>query len=152
MAERRPRRLRLIALAASCLALLAGCAPRVQWAGAAAFNLRSDQRPRDRIAFIYFRDWYEVECTEFESTVFEDPAVVNELNTLYCIILEEDHNGPLAEAWGVDQTPGYVFLAPEGRVLAVHAGPQSTDEFVETLNTARARWRGEQPSTPEAAP
>lgn len=136
------------ALSALTLALsLTGCQPGIHW----SLGRFEDVHPRavrdNRLTFVYFRDWWSQDCTDFEENVLKQSAVLAATTDMVCIPLDFSWDARRAADWGIDRTPGFVIVDPAGNVLEMGAGPTNTEELLAAIARAKGRLAG-QPQAP----
>jgi hypothetical protein len=106
-------------------------------------------RAENKLTFVYFRNWYATGCTEFEENVLKQPPVLHATTDLACVPLDFDWDRPLAERWGIRQTPAFVIVDPEGRVLARGEGDISLETLLDAIGQAKEEFA---PMTQPAVP
>jgi hypothetical protein len=126
--------------------LSGGCARSVKWRLDSFDRVQADSRVQNKLTFVYFRNWYSVECTRFEESVLKDPAVLDALLPFNCVPLDFDRDRPLAEAWGIQKPPAFVVVDGTSRVMASGMGAMSVTGVLDALRRAR-----EGPSSPPPA-
>ncbi len=118
---------------------VSGCQRGVRWkVGSPSAGLTEGER-QNKPTFVYFRNWYSVECTEFEEQVLKHPDVLRETDAIVCVPLEYDWDRPLAKEWGLDRVPSYAIIAPDGRMLSRAEAPISVERIIRDLQSARAK-------------
>ncbi len=90
-----------------------------------------------KVTFVYFRNWYSIECTNFEEKTLKDVEVLFETTSMVNIPLDFDYDRVLAEQWDIDAVPAYVLLAPDGQVLAMRKPPLTRDQLLTDIRDAR---------------
>lgn len=128
----------------------AGCAPQMQWRGFAFEPVYTESRRQSKLTLVFLRNWYSIECTEFEEQVLSDPDVIAAARMINCVKVEESTpvDSALALAWGVDVTPGVVIIAPDGKVLAALQGEITKTELLKAIADAERAHPG--PARPPA--
>lgn len=109
-------------------------------------DTQQDARRDNKLTFVYFRNWYSVECTDFEERVLKDPEVVAEARKMVCTKLEYDWYEELARSWGLSEVPAFAIIAPDGRVMASAQGLTTRAEVLQAMRHAISAH------TPEPAP
>lgn len=117
--------------------LSSGCARSVKWRLDSFDRVQADSRAQNKLTFVYFRNWYSVECTRFEEGVLKDPSVLDTLAAFNCVPLDFDRDRPLAEAWGVQKPPAFVVVDGASRVLASGKGAMSVASVLDALKRAQ---------------
>ncbi len=120
--------------------LVAGCNHGVRWEFGSYADAHRVAGASNRVTFVYFRNWYSVECTNFEEQVLKDPEVLAETNDMVCVPLELDWDRPLAQQWQLTAAPAFVIVAPDGNVLARGQAPFNRDELLKVMRNAKARF------------
>lgn len=127
----------------------AGCTPGIQWRDYAYDAARDASRRGNKLAFIYFRQWSSVECTQFEEKVLKDPRILQATTDLYCVALEFGWDEGLARDWGITAPPAVALVDPQGRVLAKSEGLVSAEELLKRVQAAQLLFekppRGDSP-------
>ena len=116
---------------------LAGCSPGINWRAYAWDPGAADTARKGKVAFVYFRHWAVVQCTEFEEKVLKDPAILTATAELYCVVLDYRVDKRLADEWGISEPPGGAFLDPGGRVLDRFSGSLSVEALRDRIASAR---------------
>jgi hypothetical protein len=124
-------------LALLCLPL-AGCAPAVPWQFGRYEDVQRRSADANQLFFVYFRNWYLKECTDFEENVLKQPEVLRELRSMICTPLDFDWDRARADRWGVSAVPACVIVAPDGAVLAVEQTPIIAEQLLSTLRSVKA--------------
>lgn|GEM_PF-1216212 len=118
-----------------------GCGEGVRWELAGFLEVHSRAAAADRLTFVYFRNWYRKECTDFEESVLKDPEVLRETSHFACVPLEYQRGDrELGQRWGVTATPAFAVIAPDGRVLAYSNPPIKKEQLIEALRAARRQF------------
>lgn len=139
-ALRRGRHLFVCQTLLGFVALFAGgCAPRIPWRFSDYEEARQTAERENKLTFVYFRNWYAVECTRFEDNVLSAQAVVDAVSDMVCVPLDLDWDRPLARTWDIDQAPAIVVTEPDGSRLAGRAGACSVQELLAIVHEARQR-------------
>lgn len=127
------------ALAGLAVVLCAGCSQGVNWRRFAydADDIAADAR--GQLVFVYLRHWSVPACTKFEEEVLQNSKVLDETKTMYCVVINFSADRHLANAWGIAEPPGVVFLTADGHVLRVLNGFKSVDEMLGAIADARAK-------------
>ena len=128
---------------------MAGCSPGIRWQGYVFDPVYAKSRAENKLTFVYFRNWYAVECTEFEESVLKQPVVREAVANLISVALSFDWDRPLADRWGIRQTPAFVIVDPEGRVLAHGEGDISLEALLDAVEQAKEEFA---PMTQPAVP
>ncbi len=123
-----------------------GCSTAIRWQGPTYPEALATARAQKRLTFVYFRNWYSVECTDFEESVLKHPDVLAETRAMICVVLDFEWDRPLANQWHLSSAPAYALVAPDGEVLARGVRP-TRDELLMAMRGARAKAR-----TPAPAP
>ncbi len=127
-----------ILLVAVALGGVAGCGEGVKWDLATFPEVHARAAAADRLTFVYFRNWYRQECTDFEESVLKDPEVLRETGHFTCVPLEYQRGDQqLGQRWGLTQTPAFAVVAPDGRVLVRSNPPITKEQLLEALRAAR---------------
>jgi len=126
-----------------------GCSAGIRWQGYVFDPVYAKSRAENKLTFVYFRNWYAVECTEFEENVLKQPVVLEATPDLACVKLDFDWDRPLAEKWGVRQAPAFVIVDPAGRVLARGEGDISLEALLDAIDQAKEEFA---PMTQPAVP
>jgi len=142
-----PRRRWLLALA-GLAGGIAGCSQGVRWRLDSYENVQRLSRAEGKLTFVYFRNWYSVRCAQFEEHVLKNPEVLAATHALNCVPLEFDWDRRLAEQWGIDQTPGFVIINPQGRVVTLRAGEITVDDVLGAIARAREMQQTSEESKP----
>ncbi len=132
------------------LTLLAGCSEGVHWPGVTSIrwhgptyqDAHAVAQREHKLTFVYFRNWYLKDCTEFEEHMLGDLEVVGETRSLICTVLDFDWDRPLAEKWGIKMVPGFVITTPDDEVLVKQQRPISRDELLKALRLAKEKFGG----------
>lgn len=119
---------------------LSGCARGVRWNFGTFEDVHAQARVSDKLTFVYFRNWYMVECTEFEEQILKDPEVLAETDKFVCVPLSFDRDQQLAKRWGLAEPPAFVIVTPEGRVLHSADAPITKAELHAALRAAQASF------------
>jgi hypothetical protein len=146
------RRLGLVArlgLWGALAAALAGCQPGVRWRLGFVEDALAAGRAEHKLTFVYFRNWYSVECTDFEEHVLQEPRVLAATAGMVCVPLELNvaADRHLAESWGIKEAPGFAIVDPTGAVLETG----SKNITVESLLAAMQRASGRAAPTAQKA-
>ena len=137
-------------LAVCALPLLAGCDGGVQWEFRTFRDAHEIARDANKLTFVYFRNWYSVECTRFEENILKHPEVLAETRGMVCVPLDFDYDQSLARRWRLQKTPAYVIVTPDRSILARADAPITRDDLLEAMRLAKATFA---PSTqPRTAP
>lgn len=115
----------------------------MQWRGFAYEPVFMESRRDAKLTLVFLRNWYSVECTEFEEQVLGDPQVIAATRGLYCVKVEESTpvDRALALAWGIDATPAIVIVTPDSKVLVRMQGATMTvDDVLDAIAEARAAY------------
>jgi len=127
---------------AACATFLAtivtGCNQGVAWQGPTYTDAREVAQRSGQPIFVYFRNWYSVDCTRFEENVLKDPAVLAETRTMVCVPLDFDWDRPLAQQWRLTATPAFVIVTADGRVLARGQNPLTREDLLAAFRQARS--------------
>jgi len=115
-----------------------GCSNGVRWKIGTYRDAHELAERENKLTFAYLRNWYSVECTNFEEHVLKDPAVLAETQTMICVPLEADYDRQLTKAWELTTVPAFVIVAPDGRVLARGQTPITRDELLAAIRAAKA--------------
>jgi len=115
----------------------AGCTPGVRWEVGAFQEVFARTSRQHKLTFVYFRNWYSIECTNFEEKVLKNVEVLFETTTMVNIPLDFDYDRVLAEQWDIAAVPAYVLLAPDGQVLALRNPPLTRDQLLTDIRDAR---------------
>lgn len=137
---------RVLWLASGLCLLLAGCQPGVRWRLGRYEEAWADARQQRRLTFVYFRNWYSVDCTRFEDDVLKQPQVRAALDAFVCVPLEYEVDRALAERWNLSGTPAYAIVAPDGTVLEKGEGSCSAEELLAAIERARERFGAARPT------
>ncbi len=141
VARRTAGRLSGVLLVAVAVAGIGGCGEGVRWELAGFLEVHSRAAANDRLTFVYFRNWYRKECTDFEESVLKDPEVLRETSHFACVPLEfQRGDRELGQRWGVTATPAFAVIAPDGRVLAYSNPPITKEQLLEALRAARRQF------------
>jgi hypothetical protein len=129
------------------LSLVAGCGGSgVRWrVGLYRDNYDYAQREQ-KLSLVYFRNWYSVDCTNFEERVLKDPEVVAETRDMVCTLLEYGWYKDFAGKWGLTEVPAFAIVSPDGEVIARGQGAITRAELLDALRQAKGTM------TPESAP
>ncbi|MGE0480535.1 MAG: hypothetical protein AB7Q17_08695 [Phycisphaerae bacterium] len=119
---------------------MAGCAPGIAWRLETFDRVHADAKPAGKLTFVYFRNWYDVACTNFEEQVLKSPAVLKETADLVCVPLSYDWDRALAQPWGLDRAPAFAVVAPDGAVLASGQGTITEPALLDALRSAKAQY------------
>lgn len=106
----------------------------------------------DELTFVYFREWYRVECTEFEENVLKHPDVLPLTRSYVCVVLDTHWDRALMQRWGLEVSPAYAIVAPDGTVLARGQYPISVAEMSNALRTSRQHFESENVPASEPPP
>lgn len=114
----------------------------MQWRGFAYEPVFTESRRDAKLTLVFLRNWYSIECTEFEERVLGDPEIIAATRDLYCVKLEESTpvDRALALAWGVDVTPALVIVTPNAEVLVRRQGELSKADVLEAIAAAKAAY------------
>jgi len=126
---------------------LAGCGEGVYWPGVTSIRWHGPTYPEahavarkaDKLTFVYFRNWYRKECTDFEEHVLRDWEVVAETRPLICVMLDFDWDRPLADRWELKAAPAFVITAPDDEVLARQGPPITKQDVLRAIRGAREK-------------
>jgi hypothetical protein len=125
-----------------------GCAG-FRWQGRHFDLVHADARRDNRLTFVYLRNWYMVECTEFEEYVLNTEPVRDLLADTYCVKIEYDWSETLVKRWNVGEPPAFVIVDPQGEVVARSDAARTLDAVVEAIRQAKARFvQSTQPGAP----
>lgn len=132
---------------------LPGCAPGVRWELGTFQDIHPRSQAANKLTFVYFRNWYSVDCTRFEDNVLKNPEVLAETESVVCVALSFDYDRPLAEHWKLKAAPAFVIVAPDGQVLARGQAPITLPELLDAMRAAKAEFTattqpGTQPTQP----
>lgn len=137
-------------LFAGCFVLGAfGCSPGIRWYVAPMPDARAESARRSQLMFVYFRNWYEVDCTRFEEEVLKLSEVRSATSDMVCVPLAYDWDKDLAAQFAVGEPPAVVILTPDGEVAARLWGNISKEKLVQAINDAKQEFR---PTTQDAPP
>lgn len=120
------------------LCVLTGCSEGVAWRLGRFEDVFPQARDSGKPAFVYFRNWYSVECTRFEENVLKQPAILAESAAFFCIPLDFDYDRSWAERWGVRRSPAYVILDRDQHVLGRGEGEIGAEELLAAMQAAKA--------------
>lgn len=118
---------------------MGGCARGVRWEYGSFEDVQRRSQSSGRLMFVYFRNWYRVECTNFEEQTLKDPQVLTETDQYTCVPLDYDYDRRLAERWGIEQVPAYAIVTPDGQLLTQQQPPITREDLLAELRGARAR-------------
>jgi len=129
------------------VAALAGCGEGIYWPGVTSIRWHGPTYPEahavarkaDKLTFVYFRNWYRKECTDFEEHVLRDWEVVAETRALICVMLDFDWDRPLADRWGIKAAPAFVITSPDDEVLARQDPPITKQDVLGAIRSAREK-------------
>lgn len=76
-------------------------------------------------------------CRQMERSVLPDPKVTEALASLVPVRVDLSQAPELGERYQVWDTPAYLILDPQGRLVARDKGRRSVDQFVAFLSRAR---------------
>lgn len=125
-----------------------GCAG-FRWHGLHFESVHADARRDNRLTFVFLRNWYMVECTEFEEHVLNTQPVRDLLADTYCVKIEYDRSEPLIKRWNVGEPPAFVIVDPKGEVVARNGAARTLDAAVEAIRQAKNRFaQSTQPGAP----
>jgi hypothetical protein len=110
----------------------------VRWQFGTFEDVHPIARAEGKVTFVYFRNWYVVECTDFEEQILKDPEVLRETRGMVCVPLRYDWDAPLAARWGLNKVPAYTLVAPSGKVLARRQEPITKGELLADIRAAKA--------------
>ena len=127
----------------------AGCSAGIRWQGYVFDPVYAKSRAENKLTFVYFRNWYAIECTEFEENVLKQPVVLEATADLACVPLDFDWDRPLADKWGIRQAPAFVIVDPAGRILARREGAISLEALLDAVDQAKEEFA---PMTQPAVP
>ena len=128
--------------------LLTGCTPGIHWRLGPYQDAQLDAQTQNRLTFAYFRNWYSVECTNFEENVLKQPAVLDVAADMICVPLEYTIDHSLAQGWGIEKVPAFAIVDPAGTVYESGSGKITLDELLTALAQARQRFAPQtQPTT-----
>jgi hypothetical protein len=134
---------------------LAGCGEGIYWPGVTSIRWHGPTYPEahavarkaDKLTFVYFRNWYRKECTDFEEHVLRDWEVVAETRPLICVMLDFDWDRPLADRWELKAAPAFVITAPDDEVLARQGPPITKQDVLRAIRGAREKRATQTPKT-----
>ncbi len=137
-----------------CLLVATGCSEGVHWTVGTYDDAHAQAVAAHQATFVYFRNWYLTECTEFEEKVLKQPDVLNETRTMVCVPLSFDWDRPLAQQWRLAAPPAIAIVAPDGTVLARDDAPITAADLLAEMRAAKAKLGngGATPSTSAAKP
>ncbi len=138
-----------VALTALAALAAAGCAPSVRWRIDSFERAHAESRQTNQLTFVYFRNWYSVDCTDFEENVLKQPTVLEALRELLCVPLDFEWDRPLADNWAIDRVPAFVIVDPDGRLLARGEGEITVETLLQAIQQARDAFA---PATRPAEP
>lgn len=120
--------------------LLSGCTPGIHWRLGPYQDAYLNARAQNRLTFAYFRNWYSVECTNFEENVLKQPAVLDATADMICVPLEYNIDRSLAQGWGIEKVPAFAIVDPAGMVYESGSGEITLDGLLAMLEQARQRF------------
>jgi hypothetical protein len=126
-----------------------GCSPAINWRFDTYERVHAKAQAGNQLTFVYFRNWYSVECTQFEENVLKQPAVPEAVSDMQCVLLSFDWDQPLAEEWEISQPPAYAIVDPQDRVLARGEGDITLEALLEAIQRAKDEFA---PMTQPAVP
>jgi len=116
---------------------------------------RQEAEKLNRPLLCHFGAVWCAPCQKMERTVFNQPAVIDQLKaSAVCLKIDVDKNPELAKRFGVQQFPTDVFLEPNGQRLLESTGYQSPEEYRALIDRAARRYsvllasRSSRPSAP----
>lgn len=124
---------------------LCGCQPGIAWRLARFEDGFAEAQAAGKLTFVYFRNWYSVDCTTFEEQVLKQPTVLQATADLVCVPLEYDVDRSLAEKWGISRVPAFAIVGPAGTVFETASGQITADDVVNAIGRARQRLAAEKP-------
>jgi hypothetical protein len=126
----------------ACSFLLAGCQQGLRWRLGRYEDASADAKAQHKLLFVYFRNWYLVECTTFEEQVLAKPSVVAATAPMICVPLEFDVSVDrrLAWGWGIRQAPAFAIVDPAGHVLERGSNPITEESLLAAIERANARF------------
>ena len=121
--------------------LLIGCQPAIGWRFGVYDDVAAEAKTQRKPLFVYFRNWYSVECTNFEEHVLSARAVRDAVNSMVCVPLEYDvaADRRLAESWGIKAVPAFAIVAADGQVLETGSGALTAEALLAALQRAQAK-------------
>jgi hypothetical protein len=126
-----------------------GCSPGINWRFDTYERVHGEAQVANQLTFVYFRNWYSVECTRFEEDVLKQPAVLEAVRDLRCVPLSFDWDQPLAEEWEISQPPAFAIVDPQGQILADGEGDITLEAMLEAIQQAKDEFA---PMTQPAIP
>jgi hypothetical protein len=117
-----------------------GCAPGVKWRFDTYERVHAEAQAANQLTFVYFRNWYSVECTQFEENVLKRPDVLQATADLVCVPIDFDWDLPLADQWDIRRPPAFVIVDPEERILGRGEGEITREELLEAIRQAREQF------------
>jgi hypothetical protein len=133
----------LVLVAVIAVAGLCGCQPGIAWRLGRFEDGFAEAQAAGKLTFVYFRNWYSVDCTTFEEQVLKQPSVLQATSELVCVPLEYDVDRKLAEGWGISRVPAFVIVGPGGTVFESASGQITADDVVNAVRRARQRLAAE---------
>jgi hypothetical protein len=124
----------------AALLLLTGCGGGIHWRFVALDDALATARAQNKLAFVYFRTFWSVPCTEFENQVLLRDPVLAETRDMVCVPLNYDLDRPIAERWGLREVPSFAIVAPDQTVLASGAGRISETALLSSFRSAKSRF------------
>ncbi|MGD8450620.1 MAG: hypothetical protein PVJ57_02280 [Phycisphaerae bacterium] len=119
-------------------ALLAtGCEPGLRWRFGSFDDAQAQARSEHRLTFVYFRNWYSVDCTNFEEHILKQPAVRAAADAMICVCFEFDLYRRLAERFELQTVPSYTVVDPNGTVLERGQGDMTAESVLASFERAR---------------
>lgn len=128
-----------LALAGVAVVLCAGCSQGVNWRRFAYDPEDIAADARGQLVFVYLRHWAVPACTQFEEQVLKDPTILEQTKSMYCLVVNFSADRHLADAWGIAEPPGVVFMTADGRVLRVLNGFTTVQGLLDAISEARAK-------------
>lgn len=128
-----------------------GCQEGIAWRGYSFDPVHREAASTGKLTFVYFRNWYLVECTRFEDNVLRSRPVRDATADLDCVVLSFDADHERALQWGLIQPPAVAIVAPDGSPLAAGWGEMSIEKLLAQIYYAKDVYKASLTSQPAEA-
>ncbi|HEX8465628.1 MAG TPA: thioredoxin family protein [Abditibacterium sp.] len=117
----------------------AGKATSILWEGSFEAAMQRAKAEKKPLMIDFYTDWCGV-CKELDAKVLPDPTVISEAENWVSIKINAEQRPDVAGAYGVTGYPTIVFAENSGKPLDTLVGFAPAPEFVQSMQTARAKW------------
>jgi YHS domain-containing protein/thiol-disulfide isomerase/thioredoxin len=101
---------------------------------------RQESQRTGKPLLVHFAASWCLPCRQMESTVFNQPAVIERLeSSIVAVKIDVDEHEDLATRFGIESLPCDIFLEPNGERMVESSGFRGVPEYLEMIHRAEAR-------------